>query len=357
MRYFDDTKNWVHYITRPFTLFEATLWNLWYHSEQTRTLFGVDMPDVLLVEERLGVVRQYRIREQLAKFKKSIKEIVMNDPRRYFDIMAQADVLNRRASEYLKDPQSAFFDLRLAVDFFTGLCIYSTVFPYLAYIVVEDFKIDNKLLIERLDILRAVSLYPIFLSKVILPLAKAELRKYDVLDSDAVGLLTVSEVLDGKITEIDSRLKKRGRNQVFVYQKLDGKEMVKWVDENEQLIAQIEGVIEETKFSERKQLRGRPTLLGKVRGVARIILTNDWADYNFDDGDILVSINSSPVLMPLLKKCGAIVTEEGGLTCHAAIISRELNKPCLVGVKKATSVIKDGAFIEVDANEGVLTII
>lgn len=50
----------------------------------------------------------------------------------------------------------------------------------------------------------------------------------------------------------------------------------------------------------------------------------------------------------------AIVTDEGGITCHAAIISRELNIPCVIGTKKATKVFQDGDIIEVDANDGVV---
>lgn len=55
--------------------------------------------------------------------------------------------------------------------------------------------------------------------------------------------------------------------------------------------------------------------------------------------------------------CGAIVTDEGGMTCHAAIIARELKKPCIVGTKNATKIFKDGDIAEVDANIGTVNII
>jgi pyruvate,water dikinase len=61
--------------------------------------------------------------------------------------------------------------------------------------------------------------------------------------------------------------------------------------------------------------------------------------------------------MPIIKKCGAIVTDEGGITCHAAVISRELEIPCIVGTKIATQVLKDGDLVEVDANKGVVKIL
>jgi pyruvate,water dikinase len=58
-----------------------------------------------------------------------------------------------------------------------------------------------------------------------------------------------------------------------------------------------------------------------------------------------------------MKKAIAFITDEGGITCHAAIIARELKKPCIIGTKIATKVLKDGDLVEVDANKGVVKII
>ena len=58
-----------------------------------------------------------------------------------------------------------------------------------------------------------------------------------------------------------------------------------------------------------------------------------------------------------MKKTRFIITDEGGLTCHAAIVSRELKIPCIVGTKIATKVLKDGDLVEADANKGIVKII
>ncbi|MBU1031264.1 MAG: hypothetical protein KKB65_08575, partial [Nanoarchaeota archaeon] len=71
-------------------------------------------------------------------------------------------------------------------------------------------------------------------------------------------------------------------------------------------------------------------------------------------GEIIFTGMSTPDFVPLIKKAAAIVTDEGGVLCHAAIISRELKKPCIVGTKIATQVFKDGDLVEVDANKGVV---
>ena len=73
-----------------------------------------------------------------------------------------------------------------------------------------------------------------------------------------------------------------------------------------------------------------------------------------EDNNILVSFATSPNLMPAIRKASAIITNEGGLTCHAAIVSRELKIPCVIGTKIATKVLKDGDLVEVDANKGVV---
>ncbi len=71
-------------------------------------------------------------------------------------------------------------------------------------------------------------------------------------------------------------------------------------------------------------------------------------------GEILVAVITYPALLPAMERASAIVTDEGGLLCHAAIVSRELGIPCVVGTRIATKVLKDGDLIEVDASEGVV---
>jgi len=104
------------------------------------------------------------------------------------------------------------------------------------------------------------------------------------------------------------------------------------------------------------ELYGQTAYAGKVRGIARIISgRKDMAKFNF--GEIIVSSTTTPDYLPIMKKSGAIISEHGGAICHAAITSRELKIPCVVGVKFATKVIQDGDMVEVDADNGVVRII
>lgn len=74
-------------------------------------------------------------------------------------------------------------------------------------------------------------------------------------------------------------------------------------------------------------------------------------------GDILIAETTSPEIMPACSKAAAIVTNQGGLMSHAAIVSRELKIPCIVGTEDATSIFKTGDIVEVDADKGIVRII
>ena len=65
---------------------------------------------------------------------------------------------------------------------------------------------------------------------------------------------------------------------------------------------------------------------------------------------------TTPDFVPAMRKAAAIITNEGGITCHAAIVSRELGKPCITGTKIASKVLKDGDMVEVDAEKGIVRI-
>jgi phosphohistidine swiveling domain-containing protein len=105
-----------------------------------------------------------------------------------------------------------------------------------------------------------------------------------------------------------------------------------------------------------KMLAGDCASPGRARGEAKVI--NVIADMDkMKVGDILISVATTPDLVPAIKKASAIVTDVGGITCHAAIISRELGIPCVVGTKIATKVITDGMLLDVDATHGKVDMI
>ena len=100
-------------------------------------------------------------------------------------------------------------------------------------------------------------------------------------------------------------------------------------------------------------LKGVVASKGKVQGIARVIIGPSEFK-TFKKGEILVAEATRPDFVPIMKIAKAIIAEEGGITSHAAIVSRELGIPCLVGVSHATTIIKSGDSIEVDAQKGAV---
>lgn len=102
-------------------------------------------------------------------------------------------------------------------------------------------------------------------------------------------------------------------------------------------------------------LKGQVAMQGKVSGRARVIKKKSEIP-TLLDGEILVTAMTVPDYLPAMKKAAGFVTDEGGITCHAAIVARELGKPCVIGTKFATQLIQTGDLLEVDAERGIVTI-
>jgi phosphohistidine swiveling domain-containing protein len=100
-------------------------------------------------------------------------------------------------------------------------------------------------------------------------------------------------------------------------------------------------------------VRGAVCYKGKVRGPVRIVTrTKQIADVR--EGEVLVTFMTTPEYIPAMHKAAAFVTDEGGITSHAAIFAREMKKPCVIGTKFATQVFKTGDIVEVDAENGIV---
>ncbi|MBI2036360.1 hypothetical protein HYT17_01915 [Candidatus Microgenomates bacterium] len=115
-------------------------------------------------------------------------------------------------------------------------------------------------------------------------------------------------------------------------------------------------VEEKIKNKKIKQLKGSVACQGITKGYVRILMGHEQVRL-LKAGEILVSPMTIPDFLPAMKKAAAFVTDEGGILCHAAIVARELKKPCIVGTKFATHILRDGDFVKVDANKGIVTFI
>lgn len=91
---------------------------------------------------------------------------------------------------------------------------------------------------------------------------------------------------------------------------------------------------------------------GKIVGKVKVVVSP--ASDDFGSEEILVTSMTRVEFMPLMRQAKAIITDEGGIACHAAIISRELHKPCIIGTKVATSILQNGDLVEIDTDTGTV---
>jgi phosphohistidine swiveling domain-containing protein len=154
--------------------------------------------------------------------------------------------------------------------------------------------------------------------------------------------------LKGKQVPMKPEIKRRISNSAY-FQK-DGKAVI---TTDEQDLKKIDHFL---KTKDCQMIRGITASSGKAMGPASIVISN--TDFSkFKKNDVLIAAATRPDYVPLMKQASAIVTDEGGLLSHAAIVSRELKIPCVVGTNKATQVLKDGDLVEVDADKGIVKIL
>lgn len=146
----------------------------------------------------------------------------------------------------------------------------------------------------------------------------------------------------------------RRKNVAFL--SLDGKLYEYYGQEATDLLQFLKRSTEKHQSEKITQLSGACGSPGFARGRVRVVNVPEEIE-KMTLGDVLVSHTTNPTLVPAMKLAAAIVTDIGGMTSHAAIVARELKKPCVIGTKIATQVLKDGDLVEVDADNGVVRII
>ncbi len=147
-------------------------------------------------------------------------------------------------------------------------------------------------------------------------------------------------------------LKNRKKNFIVV----DGTEryvesLTEYAEKNPSYLFEFEKV--DTNLT---SIKGQVAFKGIVKGKVKLLFRREQIP-DVEEGDILVSPMTTPDLLPAMQKAAAFVTDEGGITCHAAIVAREMKKPCIIGTKIATQILKDGDVVEVDGNSGIVRIL
>lgn len=179
------------------------------------------------------------------------------------------------------------------------------------------------------------------------------------LDEKLIYFCTFDEIIKGKNYLLKNRkfLEKRPKGCVILVY-YGGSEEIEYgmFEETKNKLEEF-FLSQQTKDKDAKVIKGQAGSFGKIKGTVRIIMNIAKESDKFNKGDILVTGMTRPEFISLIKKSSAIITDEGGITCHAAIVSRELGTPCVIGTKFATKVLHDGDLVEVDADKGVVRIL
>lgn len=216
-------------------------------------------------------------------------------------------------------------------------------------IAMRDFIYLQTLLSE--SYIRMMFMGKISIMKEIVHRIHKDIESYLSLDLDEQRKV----IYDAKNYEkyIEENKYGKGRIKIDNYKKiLKGKDIITLKQKiNNYCLSFIKEEVKNAKVITGTSVNG-----GIVKGKVKIIKTvQDLSKIN--TGDILVADMTSPDYVTAFNKVAAFVTDEGGLTCHAAIVSKEFNVPCIVGIQFATQILKDNTLIEVDANHGVITIL
>ncbi len=177
-----------------------------------------------------------------------------------------------------------------------------------------------------------------------------EIARRNFITEKQVRFMTVEDMRKLLVEEIVDEQDLLQRTKECVYYAERDCEKVFVGAEAMQIIQSLEKNID----SNITELKGETGCVGYAKGRVKIIIRAEDMK-KMEPGDILVSIATDPDIVPAMKKAGGIVTEQGGVTSHAAIVSRELGIPCVIGTKIATKILKDGDIVEVDANKGIVT--
>jgi len=176
------------------------------------------------------------------------------------------------------------------------------------------------------------------------------IAKKEKYEADDLTCLTREEfenyLKTGKLPD-KSELKKRFEASVLYFEKDNVFLAVGTIAD------EVDNVIALQAKSNKNDIKGITAYPGKITGMARIIL-DPFSNNIFNENDILVTGMTRPEFMPFIKKCSAIVTDVGGILCHAAITARELKIPCVVGTAVASKIFQDGDLLEVDATKGIV---
>ncbi len=334
-------QSYIRLFTRDVCLITFEVW-INSDTDYLKNWIGVTT-DRIILENNEGVITGYEQPSFIDKAGEKIKELLKDEDwfdkqiKRYQEETRKTKQLIKKLSKELTIENIKVLHDQLTVTQ-GGLAIVYTI-PNLKGI---DERIENISLKERQGTEQVLYDADAVFEK--------SLKKIFPKIGDYVKQLTIKEIITRKVPNVAELKKRKDHYLYYDHEVFLGKDL-------KQIEKELNVELESSDIDENvEELKGKVASKGKVKGKVRVVMTKDSLG-KVGEGDILVTSMTNPDFLPAMKKAAAFVTDEGGATCHAAIIAREMNKPCIIGTKIATKILKDGMEVEVDANEGVVRIL
>lgn len=310
--------------------------------DKPQELFGTQIPTILLTIEN-GITAAYLPVKEYEEFGTYLADKLLKDPSliaqwaENFKLAADKLTLKFKISAEELQQQSAIEELLQAYTLYGA---YQVACKAAVNFLHQDiFEEASKAFEEARKYSETIYKDAEKLNNILISISQTQYS-----DAQLYGI-TLTELLSNDVDK--TILEKRHKKSAVVWTK-DGFDFLYENDVDsikKSWIADLSG----------DSLKGTPAFEGVIKGKCKII--HDFNDAQINQGEILVTGMTDPNAVPLMKKAAAIITDAGGMLCHAAIVSRELEIPCIVGTKVATQILTDGMQVEVDANIGLITIL
>ncbi|MDD2807707.1 MAG: PEP-utilizing enzyme [Patescibacteria group bacterium] len=338
---------WLKFTERECDLFTAYCIMVGYLKNYQKNI-GKNLENFLLVCQ-CGMVNSWRLEDEYKAFLNYLKTKKLGE---FEKILDRLDVQNEKMKKFLSyKTLDNFNDNQLVRIFINFVDVYQNYFalftlPKYFGMVLDESKLPNKLK-AKINKTRGVADYE-KIQKVFLPLFFSTIEKRKNIKSSLLFYALPEEIVrflrSGQGIKNDI-LKNRKKTVLFLT--LKRKTKILTGKKANRFLGNLKSKNIESNF-----IKGSIANKGVVTG--RVKVVKKESDLGNLRNKIVVTPMTAIKFVPALRGIKAIVTDEGGIACHAAIISRELNIPCIIGTKVATTIFKDGDLVEVDANKGIV---
>lgn len=341
--------NWTKRIGLRFILLSCSYWGEQFYYDLKKA-FAVQNDHILFINDN-GVASLFSIKNEDDLLFQEILKLIDQSPQDIvgqwaIDLKKQSDRLNSIISE----PVENFLDLsmyqkmeRLFNDYLPLHIVTKYLPDYLSDVLFDKyFSLLKEARSYAEPTYTNVNIFfRNFTSLIALRVGYEPQSLQNILKTELINYLKKGKMIEEEMLKARSVLSalyfENGRQHLLL-----GNDVKNIVD-----------VITHVHCQDKDSLHGQCAYKGKSRGICRII-HNPAEVKEFNEGDILVTGMTRPDFLPLIRLAAAVVVDGGGILSHAAIIARELKKPCLIGTEVATRFFKDGDMVEVDAGRGTV---